>query len=296
MGLAPAPGPGLGTLGRPHPSCSSSFPPREAMPPPPPPPPQRPGAVEQTPALNDASRYEAEAVRHEQNVQELAGTLTPGASPAHVSATLEAQIRELLESQENLRYELAQVKRQVGANSNNLEALQRSGPPTLPPSLDRPPMIPDGTPDSQATATFPAPAATDASPLSMYQPFYDQQPQLPAMQSYRPEVATQPAMRSLSSHRYPHVEDEPSGPPQPPANLYTSKPEDLLSTLHGHVKRAVTSALPQRAADGDDGEGGSQDILATMRGHAATIHGHATTLHGHVMRAFDGLPNMRSAP
>merc|ERR1719203_1181493 len=118
------------------------------------------------------------------------------------------------------------------------------------------------------------------------------------MQSQRPQVVTQPSMHSHGSHRYPHVEEEPAGPPQPPYNLYTSKPEDLLSslrghatTLHGQVTRAATAA-----AVGDDGESGSQDMLATMRGHAATLQGHATTLHGHVMRAFDGLPSMSGLP
>jgi len=68
--------------------------------------------------MAQADKFDSEVAAHDQKVRDLA------AQPL-TNQNLEAQIQELLEGQENLRYELKQVKMQVSNNASELEALRR---------------------------------------------------------------------------------------------------------------------------------------------------------------------------
>mmetsp|Transcript_104148 Transcript_104148/g.261123 ORF Transcript_104148/g.261123 Transcript_104148/m.261123 type:complete len:514 (-) Transcript_104148:83-1624(-) len=97
----------------------SSLRPSSSEPPPPMPP---PASVPQPSALNEAERYEAQAVMHEQRVEQLAAAVPPGGVPT--APVLQRQMKELLEAQEAMQEELRQVRVQVSSNYNDLETFR----------------------------------------------------------------------------------------------------------------------------------------------------------------------------
>lgn len=137
-----------------------------------------------------------------------------GAPPPPTNANLEAQIQELLEGQENLRYELAQVRMQVSSNSQNLEVLRRESH-----HLGNPMQAQSPSRDA------PVPAARGLDPDAA-------SPQLPLPRRDIPSPGP-------SVSRRPEEEVNDLLPPEPPQNLgYSNSQESIKDTLKGRLSQA----------------------------------------------------------
>jgi hypothetical protein len=146
---------------------------------------------------------------------QVGSSLSPefGAPPPPTNvANLESQIQELLEGQENLRFELQQVRLQVSNNSQNLDVLRREshhmGNPMQAPTRSREAPVPAARgldPDS-ASAQLPLPRRDIPSPAA----------------SRRPDEEVNDLL-----------------PPEPPHNLgYSNPQESIQDTLKGRLSQA----------------------------------------------------------
>jgi TolA-binding protein len=131
---------------------------------------------------------------------------------------LEQQIQELLEGQENLRYELQQVRMQVSSNSQNLESLQRESYQQRP---------------QQGQPTRPS----SRGPPATREINVDGSPQPTQQQSMMRGI---PGPAAGYQRSPPEQEDE-EGDPTPPNQLgYSASSDSLRDTIKGRLGQAYS--------------------------------------------------------